>query len=202
MKIGHGLVGAAAIAALLGAGGALAGSNTIGFEYDFEVDSSGGATDGEHKNNGYVLSYSHAFDNNVILGASGSISQNIIADTATQQVEGTVGYKAAVTKAFSITTSIGAGERFNDTTYDNFPYWVARASADLALSKALTWQLVFIRIRNAFDPDVAWNTPQIGTQASYKLNDSSTIYAKIYESFKNHKADVDGVGVGYRFMWK
>ena len=102
----------------------------------------------------------------------------------------------------TVSASAGIGERFNDSTYGDFPYWVLRASTDVALSKKVTWQVIFARIRNAFDPAIAFDTPQVGTQISVKVTDSATIYAKVYESWRNGAPDVTGIGGGFRYTWK
>ena len=62
--------------------------------------------------------------------------------------------------------------------------------------------MVFLRIRNAFDSAILFDTPQVGTQLSVKVTDSTTIYAKVYESWKNGNTDVTGIGGGLRYTWK
>lgn len=123
-----------------------------------------------------------------------------IALVAEQAASNTIGSK----DEFEIDNAVGAAggkhQPCSPTDLDVL-HRVLRASTDLALRKKVTWRVIFARLRNAFDPSIAFSTPQVGMQISVKVTDSSTIYAKVFR-WNNGAPDVTGIGAGYRDIWK
>ena len=61
-------------------------------------------------------------------------------------------------------TATGEGcEHWRQNPDSAFPYYVFRTGADLGINKALTWNVVSFRYRDAFNPDEHFITPQLAT---------------------------------------
>jgi hypothetical protein len=54
-----------------------------------------------------------------------------------------------------------------------------RIGGDLGINKALTWNVVSFRYRDAFNPDERYNTPQLATGHTYKLDEQGSILSKL-----------------------
>jgi len=187
---------ASALAALMiHAGGAFAASNTVGFEVDFDESPTDFST---QKDISYQGIFSHTFSNGVILGGSFQATQKINDDLA-NNIEATLGYKKTFGGILALGGSLGVGERLqNAASGGDFPYYVLRATADLILSKKLTWNAVFVRYRNAFDTSFGYETPQIGTGVTVNITPVDAVYVKFYHSWKNGADDNNGIGLGYK----
>ena len=69
------------------------------------------------------MNASHTFDNDVVLGASVDYSNASASDSATDNLEGTTGYRLRIHDAFLIIGSAGIGERFQTSgSREDFPY--------------------------------------------------------------------------------
>jgi hypothetical protein len=66
-------------------------------------------------------------------------------------------------RIFSLTGSAGLGEHWRQNPSAAFPYYVMRAAADLILNQTVTWNVVSLRYRDAFDRKDHYNTPQVAT---------------------------------------
>jgi hypothetical protein len=71
-------------------------------------------------------------------------------------------------------TATGEGcEHWRQNPDSAFPYYVFRTGADLGINKALTWNVVSFRYRDAFNPDEHFITPQLATGLTYKLDEAA-----------------------------
>ena len=79
-------------------------------------------------------------------------------------------------------TATGEGcEHWRQNPDSAFPYYVFR-TADLGINKALTWNIVTFRYRDAFNPDEHYNTPQLATGLTYKLDEQRSILSRLQRS--------------------
>jgi Outer membrane protein beta-barrel domain len=148
------------------------------------------------------ISASHSFDTGVILGASGEYSNTAFSDSATVKLEGTAGYRAALSDRFSVTGSAGLGENIQASgSGDSFPYYVLRIGADFKATEDVTWNLVTFRYRDGFDPDDNFLTPQVATGLSYDLDEHNSISGVAQYNWKDWKPDTVGFELGYKYRF-
>lgn len=148
----------------------------------------------------FELNGAHVFDNNVVIGCSIKYYDTTSTSSSTLNVEGTIGYTHAFDKILSVTGSVGVGEHFQTSGAGNdFPYYVFRLGADIVLTKSITWNAVSLRYRNAFDTSNDYDTPEVGTGISLRLDDHNSISAKIERDWREDEASYTGVEVGYKY---
>jgi hypothetical protein len=150
--------------------------------------------------NKYELTVFHTFDNGVLITGMGEVSQTLFTPSFNENLEGTVGYTQRFNTAFSMTGRVGVGELFEDSDDGgDFPYYVAYLSADLNLTAKFAWNVVSLRYRNAFDTANDYDTPQIATGVTYKLDDHNWILAKVSRSGQDGEPHDTGVTLGYQY---
>ena len=103
-----------------------------------------------------------------------------------------------LTTVFSLTGSAGVGEHWRQNPTASFSYYVLRIAADLVLNQTITWNVVSFRYRDGFDPDDHYNTPQIATGFTYKVDEQSSISAKIMRNWRDGDPSSTGVSLGFR----
>lgn len=146
----------------------------------------------------YELNGAHTFDSGLILGGSFQYRDRAFSDRASQNLEGTLGYRVPLTTVFSLTGSAGVGEHWRQNPTASFSYYVLRIAADLVLNQTITWNVVSFRYRDGFDPDDHYNTPQIATGFTYKVDEQSSISAKIMRNWRDGDPSSTGVSLGFR----
>jgi hypothetical protein len=169
---------AAATTMIMGCGAA-AESNTVGVTVTSDRDPDKFAVPKSIK---YELNGSHTFNSGLILGGSFQYSDRAFSDRATQNLEGTIGYRVSLDRVFSLTGSAGLGEHWRQNPTAAFPYYVLRTGADLEFNQTVTWNVISLRYRDGFDPDNHYNTLQVATGFTYTLDPQSAISAKIISS--------------------
>jgi hypothetical protein len=174
---------------------AVAGSSTVGVTVTSDRDPDDFADPRSLK---YELNWAHTFDGGLILGGSFQYRDRTFSDRASQNLEGTLGYRVPLTAAFSLTGSAGIGEHWRQNPTGAFPYYVLRIAADLDLDQTVTWNVVSFRYRDGFDPDDRFNTPQIATGFTYKLDGQSSISAKVMRNWREGDPSSTGVSLGFR----
>jgi hypothetical protein len=178
---------------------AIAGSSSVGMSVTTDRDAHDLSDPNSTK---FEINAAHRFDNGVILGASSVYSNAASSDKATDNLEGTIGYRVELGDIFSITGSSGLGERIQTSgPGDNFPYYVFRIATDIKVSDAVKWNLLSFRYRNAFSSDDDFLTPQIATGASYDFNEHSSVSGKIQYNWKDWKPDTVGFQVGFNYRF-
>ena len=153
---------------------------------------------GDPKNTKYELNGAHTFDDGVILGGSFQYTDTTFSDRTSQNLEGTIGYRVPLAPAFSVTGSAGIGEHWRQNPSADFPYYVLRIAADFTLSQAITWNVISYRFRDAFDRNDNYDTPQIATGLTFKLDAQSSISAKIMRNWNDGQPSGTGVALGFR----
>jgi hypothetical protein len=150
------------------------------------------------KNTKYELNGGYTFDSALILGGSFQFSDTAFSNRASQNLEGTAGYRLQLNHAFSVTGSAGTGEHWRQNPGVAFPYYVLRIGAGLDLSDHVTWDVISYRYRNSFDPNDNYNTPQVATGVTYKLDSDTSVSAKIMRNWKDGEPSSTGVSLGLR----
>ena len=149
MRRKHFAIVLVALPSVLQASGAMGGSTSVGTTITFDREA---ADLGEPEDIKFEFNASHTFDNEVVLGASVDYSNAASSDLATDNLEGTAGYRLRIHDAFLVIGSAGIGERFQTAGSGNdFPDHVFRVATDLVVSKIVTWNVVGFRYRDAFE---------------------------------------------------
>jgi hypothetical protein len=175
---------------------AIAGDWTIGVETAFDRDPRDFS---EPKATKIQVNAERTFANGAALG--GSFQPQIKADSGevSYNLEVTFGYTWKVTRVGSVGGSAGIGEKFQqESSGGNFPYYVLRVRADIDLSERWSWNVITYRFRDAFDTANDYNTPEVSSGISLKIDDRRSVYAKYYFGWKDGSPDYQGIGFGYR----
>jgi hypothetical protein len=175
--------------------GATAESSTVGILITSDRDSGHFA---DPKDTKVLLDGAHTFANGLILGGSFEYRDQAFSPEMTQNLEGTIGYRVPLTPALSIWGSAGAGERWQENPNMAFPYYVARVGADLDLTQTVTWNVVTFRYRNAFDPNDNFDTPQLATGFTFKVDGQRAITFKIERNRRDGTPSSTGVSIGFK----
>lgn len=146
----------------------------------------------------YELNGAHTFDGGLILGGSFQYTDTAFSTRASQNLEGTIGYRVPLSSVFSVTGSAGLGEHWRENPSTYFPYYVLRIGADVEINEKLTWNAISYRFRDAFDPDNDYNTPQVATGVSFKIDGQSSIAVKIMRNWKDDQPSSTGVSLGFK----
>ncbi len=146
----------------------------------------------------YELNGAHTFDGGLILGGSFQYTDTAFSTRASQNLEGTIGYRVPLSSVFSVTGSAGLGEHWRENPSTYFPYYVLRIGADVEINEKLTWNAISYRFRDAFDPDNDYNTPQVATGVSFKIDGQSSIAVKIMRNWKDDQPSSPGVSLGFK----
>jgi len=177
---------------------AVAESTTIGVETLFERDPSDLS---EAKNFKFNVNAAHEFANAVVLG--GYFEPEINKSSVwTYNLEGTLGYGFKLTSRVSLSGSAGVGDRKSvASSGGDFPYYALRARLDIDLSDRWSWNLITYRFRNAFETRNNYNTPQVSTTITLKLDASSSIYTKYFYDWENGPPSDQGFALGYNYRF-
>ena len=144
----------------------------------------------------------HGFANGVILGGSLETTIDVGSGLVTYDLETTLGYKWKVNDLFSLRGSAGIGERFQPaSTGANFPYYVLYIGSDIDLSAKWTWNVVTYRFRDAFDVRNDFNTPEVSTRLTFKVDDGRSVFAAYYYGWKEGSPDYQGISAGFKYSF-
>ncbi len=92
------------------------------------------------------------------------------------------------------------GERFQTSGQGNdFPYYVAHLGANVVVTPTITWNTISLRYRDAFDTDNDYNTPEVATGVTFKLDEHHSVSAQIARDWKDGQASYTGLQLGYRY---
>jgi len=150
------------------------------------------------KNLQYQLSGDHTFSNGLILGGSFQYTDTSFSDQSNQNLEATMGYRLPLNFGFSLTGTAGIGEHWRENASVAFPYYFVRATLDFTINQDITWNAISYRFRDAFDHGENYETPQIATGLTFKLNPQSSISAKITRNWKDGQPSSTGVALGFK----
>jgi hypothetical protein len=174
---------------------AMADSNSIGVSLTSDREQQ---DLGEPESTQFEVSASHAFDTGVILGASAQYSNKAFSDSATANLEATIGYRLRFNDTLSVIGSAGIGDRLQVSgDGSDIAYYVLRAAADLKLSEKVTWNAVAFRYRDAFESSDDYLTPQLATGVTFKVDNHNSISSRIQYNWKDWHPDTVGFALGY-----
>jgi hypothetical protein len=175
--------------------GAAADGNTIGVQITSDREPSDFA---DPKNTKYELNGAHTFANRFTLGGSFEYNDHAFSNRASQNLEGTIGYRIPLNPALSVFGSGGLGEHWREHPSAEFPYYVLRVGADLDLNHSVTWNVITFRYRDAFNPSDNFNTPQVATGFSFKLDEQRTVTTKLMRNWRDGSPSSTGVALGFK----
>jgi hypothetical protein len=144
----------------------------------------------------------HTFANGAILGGSLETTVDVSSGEITYDLETTLGHKWKVNDIFSLKGSAGVGERFQPASAGgDFPYYVLYIGSDIDLSAKWTWNVITYRFRDAFDTRNSFNTPEVSTRLTFKIDDGRSVFAAYYYGWKEGSPDYQGIGAGFKFSF-
>jgi hypothetical protein len=150
----------------------------------------------------YQFNIARTFANGFVVGVSAEPEIKTDNGGVSSKLEATVGYIWRLGHFASLGGSAGAGERFQEeSSGGNFPYYVLRVRADIDLGDRWSWNLITYRFRDAFNTKNDYNTPEVSTAITLKLDDSRSVYVKYYYAWKDGDPDNQGIGVGYKITF-
>ena len=142
----------------------------------------------------------HTFVGGAILGGSFETTIEVGSGEVTYDAEGTLGHKWKVNDIFSLRGSAGVGERLQPASAGgNFPYYVLYMGADIDLNPGWTWNVITYRFRDAFDTRNDFNTPEVATRLTFKIDHGLSVFATYYYGWKEGSPDYQGAGAGFKF---
>jgi DNA-binding transcriptional MerR regulator len=68
----------------------------------------------------------------------------------------------------------------------------------ILLNQTVTWNVVSPRYRDSFDRNDHYNTPQVATGFTYKLNEQASVTAKIMRNWRDGDFSSTGVSLGFK----
>jgi hypothetical protein len=174
---------------------AVADSSSVGLTITSDRDPDNFAAPKDMK---YRLNGDHTFDNGLILGGSFQYTDVNSSKAAVQNLEGTIGYRVPLKFGFSLNGSAGIGERWHQNPSTSFPYYVLRVAIDFAINQDITWNLISYRFRDTFDSNENYNTPQLATGLTFKLDAQSSISAKVMRNWGEGEPSSTGISLGFK----
>jgi len=176
-------------------GVANAGSNSVGMTMTTDRDPDDFDVPKDLK---YELNGAHTFDDGLILGGSFQYTDTSFSGHASQNLEATLGYRMQLDSVLSVNGSAGLGEHWREDPSTYFPYFVLRIGADLDLNQNITWNAISYRFRDAFDRDDDYDTPQVATGVTFKLDGGSSIAVKVMRNWKDDQPSSTGISLGFK----
>jgi hypothetical protein len=174
---------------------AAADSNSIGILITSDREPNDFA---DPKSSKYELNGAHTFANGWNFGGSFQYNTDAFRDRRSQNLEGTIGYRASLNSALAAFGSAGLGEHWHQNPGTEFPYYVLRVGADLDLNHSVTWNVITFRHRDGFNPSDHYNTPQVATGLSFKLDEQRTVVTKIMRNWHDGSPSSTGVALGFK----
>ncbi|WP_267215858.1 hypothetical protein [Chelatococcus asaccharovorans] len=145
---------------------------------------------------------SHTFDNKLIVGGLAKYYDTISSDSSHAIIQITIGYAWSLGDYLTLTANGGIGGHLQLTGSGNdFPYYVFDVGLDVPVTDLLTWNLVSVRYRNAFDTSNDFETPAIATGFSIRLDKQNSISVKIERDWSDGSPEYTGVQIGYTYRF-
>lgn len=142
------------------------------------------------------IAYAHTFDNNAILAASVTYFDVSYSNAWHLNSQIGLGYKYELSDIFSVTGIASIGSRVQSDDVD-FPYYSLHASFDWRLLPAVTWSVVNLRYRNAFDTSYDFDTPGVGSSVAFRLDETKSVSFSFLREWDDGKVVDNEFGVGF-----
>jgi hypothetical protein len=153
----------------------------------------------EPKNTKVEVNAAHTFANDVVVGGSFQ-TQKSTSGVWSYHLEGTLGYGFKLTNYASLSGSAGVGERWRPATSGgDITYYVLRVKADIDLSERWSWNVITYRYRDAFDPANNYNTPEVSTGITFKIDSNNSIYMKYLYDWHDGPPSAQAFAFGYKY---
>jgi predicted porin len=189
---------------------------TFGFEITPEfqaTDKPGSYESGDLAQTVYKISISKALESGVSLQASLAETYRAPSGgsaTTYNQFEVKAGYKYKASPTFSVPFSATLGYAFGDSPNidpldpkSTEAYYAFNVGADYKIDKALTWNVIDVRYRDAFNQD--WYTPKVTTGFNYEMSPTGSVNASFGKSWKDTgkglKNDKFSFGLGLKYKF-
>lgn len=187
------LTGLVALLCLAGEGPARAGENELAFAL-----ASQRAPDDFDKSVSTVtkVAYSHTFDNNAILAASVTYFDVSYRDAWHLNSQIGLGYKYELSDVFSVVGVASIGSRMQSDDV-NFPYYALHASLDWRLLPSVTWSVLNLRYRNAFNTSYDFDTPGVGSSVAFRLDETKSVSFSFLREWDDGEVVDNEFGIGF-----
>jgi hypothetical protein len=141
-----------------------------------------------------------AFGNGLVLGVAAEPDFKTDNKGVSSTLEGTFGYIWQLGSFASLGGSAGVGEEIQrESSGGSFPYYVLRVRADIDLGDRWSWNLITYRFRDAFNSKNDFNTPEVSTALTLKIDENRSVLVKYYYAWKDGDPDNQGIGLGYKY---
>jgi hypothetical protein len=151
--------------------------------------------------NVYKFEAMHRFDDDVYVNGFYEFEVPDGGGPYKDNLEGNLGYQHMLFSPISLFGSVGIGERFTED--NDFPYYVFRAGIDLSICDQVTWNIVTLRYRNAFDTANDYKTPRLTTKVTFRIDEQNAVYGELYRSYdEDWDPTATGLAIGYAFSFE
>lgn len=145
------------------------------------------------------ISYQHDFGNGFQLGLQTETSRNSLSKTFDSKVEVDGFYQRSILdNKVVLSGGLGIGREFTSPT--NFLYYSLYGNIDYNLSDKLVWNAVQYQWRDSFDRKYDFDSNQLGTGLTYKLDPRHSVSLTVYESAdRKWNKQSTGASIGYTY---
>jgi hypothetical protein len=153
------------------------------------------------KSTDWELNASHTFDNHFIIGASVKYYDTSSSPDHNTNVQGSIGYTHDF-GSFALTGGGGIGQHFissDDST--SFTYYFFTLAADIPITETVVWNAVSLRYRNAFDTANDYNTPEVATGVTFRLDEHNSVSLRLERDWKDEVPSYTAVELGYKYRF-
>ena len=144
------------------------------------------------------VSYSHVFDNKLILDASMTYFDVSNSNTWHLNSQIGLGYRYEFSDVLSVVGIASIGSRAQNTSTD-FPYYSLHGAVDWKIMPAVTWSVVTFRYRNAFNTDYEFETPALGSALGFRIDNNNSISLNYLREWDEGKVADNLFGLGYQY---
>lgn len=191
-------LGLALAATVHASGPAQAGSTAIGASMTLEREPDDWSAS---KSTDWQADIAHTFDNKVILGAAVKYYDTSGTANSALNAQGGIGYTQDF-GPFSLTGMAGIGQHFiEDDDPTSFTYYYFTVALDIPLGEKWVWNALAARYRNAFDTANDYDTPELATGITWKLDAHNAVSLKIERDWKDGAVSYNAVELGYKYRF-
>ncbi|MBS7554785.1 outer membrane beta-barrel protein [Ancylobacter dichloromethanicus] len=151
------------------------------------------------KSSDWQVDITHTFDNKVSIG--GAVKYYDTAGTSDSKTNAQIGIGYTVNlEKLALTGSVGVGQHFiHSDDSENFPYYYVSLAGALPINDKWTWNAFRLRYRNAFDSDNDYNTPEVATGVSYKVDGHNSLSLMVVYDWSESEPSYTGLEFGYKY---
>ncbi len=153
------------------------------------------------KSTDWELNASHTFDNHFIIGAAVKYYDTSSSSDHNTNVQGSLGYTHDF-GTFALTGGGGIGQHFissDDPT--SFTYYFFTLAADIPITETIVWNAVSLRYRNAFDTANDYNTPEVATGVTFRVDEHNSVSLRLERDWKDEVPSYTAVELGYKYRF-